>query len=84
MFPMVKDKHLIAVCGFTSKLSLCLCLLRLARCEHSQCRALVQVIGFPGKTSESVVYQLSGTGFQDRNAGSVQRLLGEVNTHLFF
>lgn len=44
----------------------------------------VQVIGFPRKTSESVVYQLSGTGFQDWNVGSVQRLLGEVNAHLFF
>lgn len=39
-------------------------------------RSLVQVIGFPRKTSESVVYQLSGTGFQDWNAVSVQRLLG--------
>lgn len=50
-------------------------------------RGLVQVIGFPRKTSESVVYQLSGTGFQDRNAVSVQRLLGgelPVNAHLFF
>lgn len=36
----------------------------------------MQVIGFPRKTSESVVYQLSGTGFQDWNAVSVQRLLG--------
>lgn len=47
----------------------------------------MQVIGFPRKTSESVVYQLSGTGFQDRNAVSVQRLLGGgllVNAHLFF
>lgn len=39
-------------------------------------RGSVQVIGFPRKTSESVVYQLSGTGFQDWNAVSVQRLLG--------
>lgn len=47
----------------------------------------MQVIGFPRKTSESVVYQLSGTGFQDWNAVSVQRLLGGgllVNAHLFF
>lgn len=43
----------------------------------------MQVIGFPRKTSESVVYQLSGTGFQGWNAGSVQRLLREVNAHLF-
>lgn len=50
-------------------------------------RGLVQVIGFPRKTSESVVYQLSGTGFQDWNAVSVQRLLGGgllLNAHLFF
>lgn len=39
----------------------------------------------PEKTSESVVYQLSGTGFQVWNAVSEQRLLGEVlNAHLFF
>lgn len=32
---------------------------------------------FPRKTSESVVYQLSGTEFQGWNVVSVQRLLGE-------
>lgn len=36
-----------------------------------------QVIRFPRKTSESVVYQLSGTEFQGWNVVSVQRLLGE-------
>lgn len=60
----------------------CLFLCWLSCCEHSQW-GLEQVIGFPRKTSESVVYQLSGTGFQDWNVGSVQRLLGEVNAHLF-
>lgn len=55
-------------------------------------RSSVQVIGFPRKTSESVVYQLSGTEFQGWNVVSVQRLLGEgvggvgllVNAYLFF
>lgn len=55
-------------------------------------RSSVQVIGFPRKTSESVVYQLSGTEFQGWNVVSVQRLLGErvggvgllVNADLFF
>lgn len=36
------------------------------------------------KTSESVVYQLSGTQFRDRNADSMQSLLGEVEACLFF
>lgn len=57
----------------------------------------VQVIRFLRKTSESVVYQLSGTEFQDWNVVNVQRLLGEgaggvgwgavrllLNTYLFF
>lgn len=84
VFLMVKYKSLISVCAFTTDLSLHLCLGFLSCCERSLCGALVQVIGFPRKTSESVVYQLSGTGFQGWNAGSVQRLLGEVNAHLFF
>lgn len=82
VFLMVKHKSLIAVCGFTTKLSLIVSV-----DFHAVSAAvwgLVEVIGFPRKTSESVVYQLSGTGFQDWNAGSVQRLLGEVNAHLFF
>lgn len=62
-------------------------------CAGSQdARSSVQVIGFPRKTSESVVYQLSGTEFQGWNVVSVQRLLGEgvggvgllVNAYLFF
>lgn len=38
----------------------------------------------PGKTSESVVYHLSGSRFQGWNAGCVQRSRREVNTLLFF
>ncbi len=84
VFLMLKYKSLIAVCGFTTKLSLFVSVSAGARAVSEASAGLVQVIGFPRKTSESVVYQLSGTGFQDRNAVSVQRLLGGVNAHLFF
>lgn len=85
MFLMVKYKSLIAVCDFTTKVvSLCLPSLLALMLRAQPAWSSVQVIGFPRKTSESVVYQLSGTGFQDWNAVSVQRLLGGVNAHLFF